>query len=56
MDRMKIEVDKREIERMYRDVWNEKEYKKIEETIEKHRVARERLLNYAGLISKYSSF
>ncbi len=49
MDRMKIEVDKREIEIMYRDLWNEKEYKKIEETLEKHRTARERLLNYAGL-------
>ncbi len=49
MDRMKIEVDKMEIERMYRDVWNEKEYKKIEEAIEKHRASRGKLLHYAGL-------
>ncbi|MFQ5787075.1 MAG: hypothetical protein ACE5H1_03760 [Thermodesulfobacteriota bacterium] len=41
----KIE-DKMKSEAMYREVWKEKDYKKIEELIEKQR-ARERLLNAA---------
>ena len=46
---MKIETDKGVIASMYVDMWNEKEYKKIEEAIEKHRASRGKLLHYAGL-------
>jgi hypothetical protein len=37
------------IERAYKKAWKEKEYSKIEETIEKQKAARERILSYIAM-------
>ncbi len=45
----KIREDRMNIEIAYKNAWNEKEYNKIDEIIEKQKAAQERILNYMAM-------